>query len=641
MHKTIYIDTDEEIIGIINKIKQAEVSEVFLVVPKNSLLTQGLVNLKLLKKEVAKMGKEIILITSDTQSKKIIELVGLKTRAKSAQDFVRGVEDQTFKQKPKSAESLDSSPSSKLEIDPEKAEIENRKREIGSSSFYGHNKKTSVQPSSERSGELEPQQKELETLKLKVNTENTFGKEHIDYYKSKNQDSLETEKKFDEKPKMEKVDLMNSKSVKENSFNKIINNKELPSIDDFYQNNHDDLGNKRKRVEKKSKSFAIANKKRFFLFGLFLIILVSIFVGSWLAFNNWPKMKVDLHLKEKSIEKTIDLKVCESKEAGDACLKGDYQEIVIELVERYRATGEKFSNDKGMARGIVKIFNNYSSQPQALVATTRLLSKEGKLFRIVKDVVVPGMEGETPGMIEAQVIADKIGTDYNIEPAEFTIEGFKGGDKYDKFKVVSEEKMIGGANDTENKKVKVVREEDINMAREKTLEKFNEELKTNLEKKLSPEESFVFSSIEKSIINSDSSYAPDDIIDEFNYSIKQKIKVITFNQNDFEKRILQSFDNDNIKDLKFNKIAEINYQKDIADYEEKKLDLVAQVKLLYWPVIDKTEIINKLAESDSAEIKTYLSSLENINKAIISYSPSWLSNLPIKNKNISIEEIKE
>jgi hypothetical protein len=641
MHKTIYIDTDEEIIGIINKIKQAEVGEVFLVVPKNSLLTQGLVNLKLLKKEVAKMGKEIILITSDTQSKKIIELVGLKTRAKSAQDFVRGVEDQTFKQKPKSVESLDSSPSSKLEIDPEKAEIENKKREIGSSSFYGHNKKTSVQPSSERSGELEPQQKELETLKLKVNTENTFGKEHIDYYKSKNQDSFETEKKFDEEPKMEKVDLMNSKNVKENSFNKIINKKELPSIDDFYQNNHDDLGNKRKRIEKKSKSFAIANKKRFFLFGLFLIILVSIFVGIWLAFNNWPKMKVGLHLKEKSIEKTIDLKVCESKEAGDACLKGDYQEIVIELVERYRATGEKFSNDKGMARGIVKIFNNYSSQPQALVATTRLLSKEGKLFRIVKDVVVPGMEGETPGMIEAQVIADKIGTDYNIEPAEFTIEGFKGGDKYDKFKVVSEEKMIGGANDTENKKVKVVREEDINMAREKTLEKFNEELKTNLEKKLSPEESFVFSSIEKSIINSDSSYAPDDIIDEFNYSIKQKIKVITFNQNDFEKRILQSFDNDNIKDLKFNKIAEINYQKDIADYEEKKLDLVAQVKLLYWPVIDKTEIINKLAESDSAEIKTYLSNLENINKAIISYSPSWLSNLPIKNKNISIEEIKE
>jgi hypothetical protein len=641
MHKTIYIDTDEEIIGIINKIKQAEVGEVFLVVPKNSLLTQGLVNLKLLKKEVAKMGKEIILITSDTQSKKIIELVGLKTRAKSAQDFVRGVEDQTFKQKPKSVESLDSSPSSKLEIDPEKAEIENKKREIGSSSFYGHNKKTSVQPSSERSGELEPQQKELETLKLKVNTENTFGKEHIDYYKSKNQDSFETEKKFDEEPKMEKVDLMNSKNVKENSFNKIINKKELPSIDDFYQNNHDDLGNKRKRIEKKSKSFAIANKKRFFLFGLFLIILVSIFVGIWLAFNNWPKMKVGLHLKEKSIEKTIDLKVCESKEAGDACLKGDYQEIVIELVERYRATGEKFSNDKGMARGIVKIFNNYSSQPQALVATTRLLSKEGKLFRIVKDVVVPGMEGETPGMIEAQVIADKIGTDYNIEPSEFTIEGFKGGDKYDKFKVVSEEKMIGGANDTENKKVKVVREEDINMAREKTLEKFNEELKTNLEKKLSPEESFVFSSIEKSIINSDSSYAPDDIIDEFNYSIKQKIKVITFNQNDFEKRILQSFDNDSIKDLKFNKIAEINYQKDIADYEEKKLDLVAQVKLLYWPVIDKTEIINKLAESDSAEIKTYLSSLENINKAIISYSPSWLSNLPIKNKNISIEEIKE
>lgn len=657
MHKTIYIDVDEEIIGIIHKIKQAEAQEVFLVVPKNSLLTQGLINLKLLKKEVAKMGKEIILVTSDEQSKKIIELVGLKTKNKSAQDFVGGEE---AVQKVKEDNHLEKSINFKKNK-TEDLEKKPKKREIGSGSFYNPEEETNSKEKSQVSDIEETQQPEFvspqqeENRKLKVNTPNTFGSEYVEHYEAKNK-KVEEDGDFQNHSVQDKPQNHSVQDTEINKFKLITpsnNNQKIeksvesirPSIDDFYSNNpleEEKFQNnsiKKNSSSKKKGGFAISNKKKFAIFlGLILFLAAGAF-GGWVL-RNWPKMEVDLHLKPEYLEKTLSLEICEEKEAGDDCLKGDYQELTIEVSERYPATGEKFSNNKGMARGIVKIYNNYSNQPQPLIATTRVLSKEGKLFRLIKGVTIPGMNEDKPGVAEVQVIADEIGQDYNIGPSEFTIEGFKGGEKYDKFKVVSEEKMLGGANDIENKKVKVVTEEDINLAREKTIEKFNQNLEKNLKEKLNPNETFVLTSIEKDIISSDSSYAPEDIINEFSYTVKQRIRVITFNNDDFESRITQAFGKEVTDDLEFEKIAETNYQKDIADYENKKLDLTVSAKLLYWPKINKEDIKSKLAENNNSEIKEYLGNLNQINKAIISYSPSWLSSFPIKNKNISIEEIK-
>ena len=351
-------------------------------------------------------------------------------------------------------------------------------------------------------------------------------------------------------------------------------------------------------------------------------------------------MEVQLFPKEKIEETSLDLSICDEKEAGEDCLSGDYQELIIEISESYDSSGEKFSNDKGMSRGIVKIYNNYSSKPQNLVATTRLMSEEGKLFRLIKGVTVPGMDGDQPGVVEAQVIADKIGQNYNIDPTEFKIEGFKGGDKYDKFKVISENSMTGGANDTDNKKVKVVTENDITLAREKTIDLFNEKLEENIKNKIDASENFVISSIEKEIMKSDSSYAPGDIIDKFNYTVRQKIKLITFNENEFNDIIKKSFEEKVSDNLVLREIKQIDFQKDVADYQEKELDLSIKAQAVYWPIIDELKIKRELAFKEGVEIKNYLTGLSQIEKAIISYSPSWLSSIAVKENNISIKEVK-
>ena len=101
------------------------------------------------------------------------------------------------------------------------------------------------------------------------------------------------------------------------------------------------------------------------------------------------------------------------------------------------------------ASGTVTIFNAYSSEKQALVANTRLLAPDGKIFRLVSAISVPGAkisQGQiTPSSISVKVIADKAGEEYNIKPvSRFTIPGFQGSSKYESFYAESKEAMSGG-----------------------------------------------------------------------------------------------------------------------------------------------------------------------------------------------------
>ncbi len=113
----------------------------------------------------------------------------------------------------------------------------------------------------------------------------------------------------------------------------------------------------------------------------------------------------------------------------------------------YPASGKRSVEQK--ATGVVTIYNAYSSDPQPLVATTRLLTPDGKIFRLAKAVIVPGakvVEGSIiPSTLEADVIADQAGADYNIGPVtHFTIPGFKGTPKYSAFYAESKDPMAGG-----------------------------------------------------------------------------------------------------------------------------------------------------------------------------------------------------
>src|SRR3954463_11361384 len=62
---TIYIDIDDEITGIIDKLKGSKGKVVALVLPKRAAVFQSIVNMKLLKRAADGSDKHLVLITSE------------------------------------------------------------------------------------------------------------------------------------------------------------------------------------------------------------------------------------------------------------------------------------------------------------------------------------------------------------------------------------------------------------------------------------------------------------------------------------------------------------------------------------------------------------------------------------------------
>lgn len=73
----IYVDVDDEITGIIDKVTSAQAKVVALVLPKRATVFQSIVNMKLLKKRAESAKKNIVLITSEAGLMPLAGTVGL------------------------------------------------------------------------------------------------------------------------------------------------------------------------------------------------------------------------------------------------------------------------------------------------------------------------------------------------------------------------------------------------------------------------------------------------------------------------------------------------------------------------------------------------------------------------------------
>ncbi len=62
---TVYVDVDDEITAIIDKVQSAKQKVVALVLPKRAATLQSIVNMRLLKRSAASEGKSVVLITSE------------------------------------------------------------------------------------------------------------------------------------------------------------------------------------------------------------------------------------------------------------------------------------------------------------------------------------------------------------------------------------------------------------------------------------------------------------------------------------------------------------------------------------------------------------------------------------------------
>ncbi|KKR97204.1 MAG: hypothetical protein UU49_C0034G0007 [Candidatus Magasanikbacteria bacterium GW2011_GWC2_41_17] len=179
---------------------------------------------------------------------------------------------------------------------------------------------------------------------------------------------------------------------------------------------------------------------------LIATILLVIFV----VFLTGGKATISLKLKPQTVKANTNLMVVEKPASGQ----------VGGLALGTVVTGEKVFSPSGgteipgAATGEVILYNKTNSA-QPLVATTRLLSPDGILFRLTKSTNVPAN-----GQIKAAVYADKSGKDGEIGPTKFTIPGLSEIKQKDIY-AESKTKMSGGV-----KRISALTEADLKTAEE-------------------------------------------------------------------------------------------------------------------------------------------------------------------------------
>ena len=75
--KVIYIEIDDEVTGVYDKIKNLKIKHIYIVAPRRAVIFQSIVNLKILKRKAEDTGKVLYLITNDKNGLYLSQQVGI------------------------------------------------------------------------------------------------------------------------------------------------------------------------------------------------------------------------------------------------------------------------------------------------------------------------------------------------------------------------------------------------------------------------------------------------------------------------------------------------------------------------------------------------------------------------------------
>jgi len=402
--------------------------------------------------------------------------------------------------------------------------------------------------------------------------------------------------------------------------------KEEPSIIEPIEE-REEIIHKPKRVRP---SFKFFTKKRLITSGIIICLIVLIFISIFVL----PRAQVSINPKKEAIRFETEIianKNINSVNFADSSIPAQVFQIETEDSKKFPTTGEKDIEEK--AKGTIIVYNQYSSSDQALVKTTRFLSEQGKLFRLIETTVIPGAtieEGEIiPSSKEVEVAADEPGEAYNIAPSNFTIPGFEGTPKYTSFYGKSIEPMTGGAKG----RMRVVTQEDIEGALEIVSLELKNKVQEQFDQKIPDELKLLKETQSLEVVDSNSSLKADEPGKDFVVTVKVKAWGLAFKEEDILNLIEKNI-GDKISENKIllPSTIKVSYLDTELNLDEGKANFSCQIGAESAWRVDESQIKNNLAGRGEIEVRKYLSSLSEIESAKVIFWPFWVKKIP-KNKD--------
>lgn len=654
--KNIYLKPDEEIISVVDRLVQANDDKINLIIPSGAQIWQSSINLKLLKREANGLNKDVTLVVADDLEAEMAQRIGFAVRQEA--DFpVELVQAE--------ADDTDAEP----EEEPEEELIEVAPLPpVSPKKSAPPAEEPAPQPEPEPEPEPKPEKKESlseDVSALKAPQDANDNMIDLLVQELKPQEEETVNPKQPEAPPTETKTKIYSPEDAEEPENKSRKDALLTALRIRRKGKMANVAQPG-AAGKSGRWFNFRSKKnvstatavsgtepaaeqavsggkicRLFCFsraklvtGSVLLVLAAAAVVCQLTL---PTTEITIYPKAELVE--FDISIVGRNKISD--IDEDLNEIPLQKIEvsqlksgEFPATGEKQISEK--ARGRITIFNEYSSSPQILVATTRFESPGGKVFRIYEGVTIPGAEIKenkiVPSSVEVEVIAEEPGEEYNIEAGNFTIPGFKGTPKYVGFYAESDTPMAGGSV----KVIKVVSARDIEDAENELSRSLEKEVENSFAEQIPTDLKMIEESMhrETKIV---SAVSEDTEADKFTMEVKTVASALLYEEEDLEQLVDFNISTVISSDRM---ILPGTQQMEVLEYavDNQKGEVTFSVHVLEemaW-YLDSQLLKQDLAGLKADEVQNYLASQLSIQEAKVTFWPFWVKRVPKREDKIKI-----
>lgn len=664
MAEKIFVELDEEIIFITEKIQKTEGDQVILIVPDRAALLGSVVSLKLLAQEIAKLKKTAVLVTTDEVGMKLIkkaDLVSVATVSEiSAQTWKKAkqLQQKLIQQREREKKDL---VGERKEQEPTKKDIE---EDQGFSSEKGVPSKEGVSEADEEmsSGSKEdriqaslgsgPQIVNIEGFEMaaggdiaEMETSPDDGEDKdmvLEEMAAESKSDDDREGREEHQPKRRKddgdtlvgTDLSTSARFTASRKDRLSGDKKAVNgvgggISSFFAKTAGNIRNFLTEGGNRPKLLIAAG-----------VILILFFAVSYFIL---PSGKVIITVESQDIK--LDREVIADTEittlnVSELTIPAETIEQTLERSGETEATGTKETGEKAV--GQVTIYNLTESDVSVNAGTVLESIETGLNYITASTVTVPAKrpddDPEYPGLfgtVDVGVTAEKFGEEYNVQTKqEFRISGFDVDNLYGKnFNNIS-----GGSTEEQL----VVSQENFDDLKKEIVDGMKEELRTALEESAGEEKELLVDTIEYEVTSEEPTPQVGEQAQKLNLTVSIKATALAFSKDAITQLSEELVSTENEQNVE---IEEFEYSSEVIKTEGSKIYIDLTITGIVTPSIDEDSIKSELQGATRSRAVEYLSGRDEIQDYTIELSPKWLpsflSHFPSSPDKIEVEIEKQ
>lgn len=610
MSEKVFIDLDEEIIFIVEKIKKAEGKRIIVIVPERAALLGSIVSLKLLFSEIIKSDKDVILVTKDEIGLKLAKKANIVALEKvnqiddSAWDKAKNLREKVLKKEKAAKERLISERKESKAPEAEKAKtsdagkkdlhkIEAQKVDIGGFEMFAGGDIAEMEGEEEQ----DEQSEEFE----EVDAESLIGEKSSRLRGSK-----------------VKTGGVVGRDISKYSYTSRLarDGKRRQGVD----RQGPGIGEKLSELVTNVKAFLTkgGQQQKIIIGGI--VVIVIFFLLSYFVF---PKGTVKIFIESQDIEieeQIVADTAVSTLDVENLTIPAKLISVTDDRSEGADSTGEKETGEN--AKGQITIYNKTESEVTIAEGTVVEAIRTGQRYKILSSGTVPARkpddDPESPGAYgvwdDVGIVAESFGEDFNIanEKMDFRIQGYDVENIYGK----NFTDVTGGTTEKQT----IVSQEDY----DKLKKELEDDLKENLDPMLISEagtnREVLEDTIKYEVINESSSPAVDAEADSFTLNITVKATALSFAKDDID-RLAESLADKSGSDVE---IEEFEYSSKVLKTEGNQIHINLNITGIVTPSIDREEVKTNLVGKSQSAANEYLGELENIKSYEVDLSPPWL-----------------